>query len=249
MEKRKLKWLTWGVVVFMVLAVGLILSGTLRRTSHITLPEAESSAGQDSESPSSAGDALTVIKVTPSTVQAVIETLARPESYRRTVTIEQLWNGGSGSYEVSVTVNGPWTRTDRTMPDGRARHTITGSEMVYVWYNNEKNVYSGPVGTISADVEQSIPTYEDILELHVEQIAAADYRTVSDVYCIYVETAEDEAGYALRYWVSVDTGLLVVAEKLEHGSTVYRMAALTADQTTPTEGNFVLPDGSSVLES
>ena len=248
MEKRKLKWHTWGIVAFMVLAVGVILSGTLRRTSHITLPEAESSAGQDSERPDSADDTLTVIEVVPSTVQAAIETLARPESYRRTVTIEQLWNGGSGSYEVTVTVNGPWTRTDRTMPDGRARHTITGSETVYVWYNNEKNVYSGPVGGVSADVEQSIPTYEDILELPAEQIAAADYRTVSDVHCIYVETAEDEAGYVLRYWVSVDTGLLVMAEKLENGSTVYRMAALTADQTTATEGSFTLPDGSSVLE-
>ena len=39
MDKWKLKWLTWGVVVFMVLAVGLMLSRTLRRTSHITLPE------------------------------------------------------------------------------------------------------------------------------------------------------------------------------------------------------------------
>ena len=86
------------------------------------------------------------------------------------------------------------------------------------------------------------------MELPAEQIAAADYRTVSDVHCIYVETAEDEAGYVLRYWVSVDTGLLVMAEKLENGSTVYRMAALTVDQTTATEGSFPLPDGSSVLE-
>lgn len=247
MEKRKLKWLTWGVVIFMVLAVGLMLSGTLRRTTHITLPEAEPSTEQNSEGPSSIDGALTVIEVTPSTVQAAIATLARPESYRRTVTIEQLWNSGAGSYEVTVTVNGVWTRTDRTMPDGRARHTITGPETVYVWYNNEEAVYSGPVGAISADVEQSIPTYEDILELPVEQITAADYRTISDVYCIYVETTEDTAGYVLRYWVSVDTGLLVAAEKLEGNSTVYRMAALTADQTVETESSFQLPDGSSVL--
>ena len=248
MEKQKLKWLTWGIVIFMVLAVGLMLSGTLRRTAHIVLPEPGATAEQDSESIGTADDALTVIEITPSTVQAAVETLSRPETYRRTVTVEQLWGGGAGSYEVTVTVNGPWTRTDRTMPDGRARHTVTGPEHVYVWYNNEKNVYSGPVGGVSADVEQSIPTYEDILELPAEQIAAADYRTVSDVHCIYVETAEDEAGYVLRYWVSVDTGLLVMAEKLENGSTVYRMAALTADQTTATEGSFTLPDGSSVLE-
>ena len=46
MDKWKLKWLTWGVVVFMVLAVGLMLSRTLRRTSHITLPESGPSSEQ-----------------------------------------------------------------------------------------------------------------------------------------------------------------------------------------------------------
>ena len=247
MEKRKLKWLTWGIVIFMVLAVGVMLSGTLRRTAHITLPEPESAAEMDSESPGAGNDTLTVIEVTPSTVQAAIETLARPEVYRRTVTVEQLWSGGAGSYEVTVTVNGPWTRTDRTMPDGRARHTVTGLERVYIWYNNEKNIYSGPVGVVSADVEQSIPTYEDILELSPEQISAADFRTISGVDCIYVETAEDDRGYVLRYWVNVDTGLLTMAEKLENGSTVYRMAALSADQSGVPEDSFLLPDGTSVL--
>ena len=248
MEKRKLKRLTWCIVIFMMLAVGLMLSGTLRRTAHITLPEPGAAAEQDSEAPGKTDNALTVIEVTPSTVQAAIETLARPEVYRRTATVEQFWSSGVGSYEVTVTVNGLWTRTDRTMPDGRARHTMTGPERVYVWYNNEENVYAGPVGAVSADAEQSIPTYEDILELPVEQITAADYRKVSDVYCIYVETAEDDAGYVLRYWVSVETGLLTMAEKLENGSAVYRMAALSVDQDGITEDSFRLPDGTSVLD-
>ena len=247
MEKRKLKWLTWGVAIFMVLAVGLMLSGTLRRTSHITLPKPEDSSEQSNQDPNKDGDALKVIEITPSTVQAAIETLARPETYRRTITVEQLWNGGSGSYEISTAVKEGWMRTDRTMPDGRVRHTITGSETVYVWYNNEENVYSGAVGAISADAEQSIPTYEDILELPVEEIAAADYRMISDVSCIYVETAEDDAGYVLRYWVSVDTGLLAAAEKLENGFTVYRMAALAVDQTSIGEDSFRLPDGKDLL--
>lgn len=69
--------------------------------------------------------------------------------------------------------------------------------------------------------EQAIPTYEEILALPPETITQADYRTVSDVRCIYVETAEDEWGYTQRYWVSVDTGLLVVAERLYDGEPVY----------------------------
>lgn len=243
MDRRNLKWITWGVIALTVLAVVLMLGGTLHKTSHITLPEPDDSTGQTEEDPAASGDALTVVEVTPETVQSAIETLARPEAYSRTVTIEQFWSGGSGTYELLVTVGGAWTRTDRTMPDGRVRHTVTGNGMTYIWYNNEEKVYTAPAGEITADNEQSIPTYEDVLELPVEAITAADYRAISDLNCIYVETAEGPEGYALRYWVSVDTGLLVASEKLLDGSPVYRMGAPTVEQTTPASADFTLPDG------
>lgn len=233
----------------MALAVVVMLAGTLRRTSHITLPETDFPAGPSAETPGSSGGALTVIQVTPQTVQAAVATLARPETYRRTVTVTQYWSGGSGCYDVTVTVAGGWTRTGRTMPDGRVRHTITGNETAYIWYNNGPEVYSGPAGAVSADAEQTIPTYEDILALPPEEIVTADYRVLSDVNCIYVETAEDLAGYVMRYWVSVDTGLLVAAEKLENGETVYHMAALTVDQTLSVTDSFILPDGTALMEA
>ena len=245
MEKQKLKWLTWGVALFMVLAVGVMLSGTLHRSAHITLPPPED--GQSTPGDTPGGSMLTLVEVTPDTVQAAVETLARPAAYRRTVTVEQFWDGGSGSYEVSAAVDGPWTRTDRTMPDGRVRHALTGPERVYIWYNSEKTIYSSPVGAVNADVEQSIPTYEDILALPEESITAADERVVSGLHCIYVETARDEMGYSLRYWVSLDTGLLVMAEKLENDTTVYRMAALTMEEGSGDADSFRLPDGTSVL--
>jgi hypothetical protein len=242
-EKRTLNWITGGVVVLTVLVVAIILTNTLHRSQHITLPDTEVSTEQTTAT--TGGDALTVIAVTPQTVQAAVETLARPETYRRTVTVEQFWSGGSGSYETTVTVSNGWTRTDRTMTDGRVRHTITGSETAYVWYNQETEVYAAPAGTISADNEQSIPTYEDILALSVDQIAEADYRTISDIDCIYVEA--ENGAYTLRYWVSVDTGLLVVAEKLLDGETVYRMGALTADLSESDAAEFTLPDGTNLL--
>ena len=74
-----------------------------------------------------------------------------------------------------------------------------------------------PAGDITPDDEQAIPTYETILDLPVEDIAAADYRSVSDVNCIYVETVQDPEGYTQRYWVSVETGLLVASERLLEG--------------------------------
>lgn len=247
MDRRNRNWITWGFIILTVLVVCVMLGGTLRRTTHITLPSPDASAEQTSDDPSTGGDVLTVVEVTPETVQYAIATLARPESYSRTITIEQFWSGGSGTYEIAVTVSGPWTRTDRTMPDGRVRRTITGEGTTYIWYSSEEEVYAAPSGEITADNEQSIPTYEDILELPAEEIITADYRAILGLNCIYVETAETAEGYALRYWVSVDTGLLVASEKLLDGEPVYRMGSPTVDQSEPDASAFTLPDGTALL--
>ena len=221
MDKRKLNRITWAFVAVTVLTVALMLTGSLRRTSRITLPSSTTASDTQPEDSTGSGDMPTVVTVTPETVQTAIETLDRPEAYRRTVTVEQFWGSGSGTYAVTVTVRGGWTRTDRTLPDGRVRHAATNGETTYIWYNSQNPVYTTSAGGVSADNEQTIPTYEDVLNLPVEEIVEADYRTISEVNCIYVETGETAEGYALRYWVSVDTGLLVAAEKLLDGETVY----------------------------
>ena len=250
MEKRKISRVAMGFIVLVVLVIVLMFTNTLRRSSRITLPEEGNTAEQTEENTSAGGDdALTVIAVTPETVQTAIETLHRPAQYSRTIRVEQVWNGGSGSFETTVTVSGRWTRTDRTLAGGQTRHTITDGETTYIWYNSESTVYSGPAGEITPDDEQAIPTYEAILDLPVEDIAAADYRSVSGVNCIYVETARDPDGYTQRYWVSVESGLLVASERLLEGETIYRMASLTVDLSTPSADRFILPDGTVLLDT
>lgn len=248
MNERKRNGITWAFIVVTLLAVVLMMLGTFRRPTRIQLPAADPAPESSSGEVETEQSALTVISVKPDTVQAAISSLSRPEAYGRTVTVEQIWDDGSNTMKLQTAVLNGWSRTDRTLPGGQVRHTVTDGAVTYIWYNSESAVYEAPAGDISADAEQMIPTYEDILELSVETILMADYRTISDVNCIYVETVQDAHGYALRYWVSVDTGLLVVAEKLLEGETVYRMAALTLDDTAPTAGQFVLPDGRELIE-
>ncbi len=245
MDRRKVNRITAGFVVLVALVVSLMLVNSLRRSAHITLPAQTETPGVSPGAPEG-GEALTVVEITPDTVQAAIATLDRPAEYRRTIQVEQVWSGGSGMTSISVAVSGGRTRTDRTMPDKQVRHAVTDGTTTYIWYNQEQTVYSGPAGGISADNEQIILTYEDVLALPAGEITAADYQAVSDVRCIYVETAEDAGGYVQRYWVSVDTGLLVAAERLLDGETVYRMGALTLDAAAPTEADFTLPDGTVV---
>lgn len=242
MSKKHLNWVTIGFAVLTLLVVAMMLMNTIRRPGEITLPDTEMVPDQTQENADRTEGTLTVIEITPKTVQSAIATLARPDAYHRTITVEQFWTGGSAAYETTVTVNEPWTRTDRMMPDGRVRHTIIGPETAYVWYNNETDIYSGPVGEMTADHEQAIPTYEMILDLASDQITTADYRDFSDIHCIYVEAVSPDE-HTLRYWVSVDNGLLVAAEKLIQDETVYRMGALTVDLAEPAAETFTLPDG------
>lgn len=243
MDEQKRNRITWAFVILTVLTVALMLGNTLRRTTHIQLP-ATVPAAEDPTGETVHGDhPLTVVAVTPETVQSVIETLSRPVAYRRTVTVEQIWSGGSGTSKTSVVVLNGWTRTDFATAGGQTRHAITDEETTYIWYDDESAVYEAPAGDISADDEQHIPTYEDVLDLSVEEIAIADYGTYSGVNCIYVETAPDEAGYVLRYWISIDTGLLTAAEKLLDWEAVYRMVALSLDREAPAAKDFTLPDG------
>lgn len=63
-----------------------------------------------------------------------------------------------------------------------------------------------------------------------------------------METAADAADYVTRYWVSVENGLLVQAERLLEDEVVYRMTSLYVDQTEYDASQFTLPDGTVLLD-
>ncbi|MEG1657543.1 MAG: hypothetical protein RR288_00665 [Oscillibacter sp.] len=250
MDKRRVSKISAAIAVAMVLIIALLMSTSLRRTAHITLPTETAPSDQTPGGTPGEDNATEQVAITPETVQIAIETLARPAAYRRSVAVEQFWSGGSSALNTTVSVSGGYTRTDRTLVDGRVRHSITGNGQTYIWYNEETTLFSGPAAGITADDEQSIPTYETILTLPTASIAKADYRALAEgVNCIYVETVPDAEGYLLRYWVSVDSGLLAAAERERDGTVVYRMASLAVDTAQPTPADFTLPDGTQLLGS
>ena len=245
MKRRKLSRAAVGFAGLIALVVVLMLANSLRPSPRIELPSQEEEGVQSEES--SSGDGLTVVEIRPDTVQAAVATLERPETYQRELVVQQFWDNGSGTMENTVTVSGGWTRVDQTLARDRVRHSVTDGRMTYIWYNSQRTVYAAQAGEISADMEQAIPTYEDVLDLPVEEISAANYQTLSNMNCIYVETAADAYGYVLKYWVSVDSGLLAAAEKLLDGETVYRMWETSADLDPTIESEFTLPDGTDLL--
>lgn len=233
-----------AITVLTVLIVVLLALNSVRRSAHIHLPE--ENVQQGTENNDIDGSAINQIAVKTDTVQSVIATLRRSERYSRTVTVEQLWSGGSGVSTAEVYVKGGWTRVDTQCVDGSLRHSLTNGEKTFIWYDDETSYFEGPAGGFTSDNEQSIPTYEDILAIPQEDILLADYRSYSGNDCIYVETSQS-AERKLCWWVSVSTGLLTAAEKYEGDVLVYRMSASEGSGDVFDE-YFVLPDGTALYQ-
>jgi len=246
-----------GVGIAVVLAVAILASFAVRifasDTPPLVLPPEtvpSSSPGPEDGDPF-AGNVLRV-DVTVDSVQSVIATLARPVSYSREVTLETFWAdaGEEDGRACAVTqsqvwAEGAYTRIDMTLSTGRTCHRLVAGDTLYLWYDNESEYASLPADGRSADVEQHIPTYEDVLGLSPEEITDAGYEQVGEVSCIFVEVDSNAMGYRERFWVSVDNGLLVAAETWNGDSLIYRMSGLHV--TIPGEGGaFLLPDGTDV---
>jgi hypothetical protein len=187
------------------------------------------------------------VEVTPATVQAVIATLDRLDSYSRELTVETFWEGGSSTLAVQMWTDGGWTSICQTLPSGVTRYDLVGDGTVYYWYSGSQQYKTAPADELSPDLAQRIPTYETVLALDPDTITAADYQLLDDQSCIYVEVQQDHTALLERYWVSVDSGLLVAAEAEQAGETVYRLTADThLTVPCPASAPFTLPNGTVV---
>ena len=240
--------------LFIAIAVTVLIVGAMftsfgrslfmLNTPSVELPSGESSSGgSDTSSGSqSAFDPYQTVSITPETVQNVIEkTLVRSDSYYRELTIETFWTEGSSSVPVQVWVDGGWTHTRLVLNSGVVRHNLVGNGALYYWYEGSSQWLSVPAEDHASDLSQHIPTYETVLELEQKDITSAGYDLRGDTPCIYVEVTYEE-GHLARYWVGVDSGLLVSAEEEENGQLIYRMTG-SNPSPCPSDASFSLPDG------
>lgn len=216
----------------------------------ITLGDA--SSGEDPASGSSgheAADQYWKVDVTPETVQSIVATLTRPDSYYRELTVETLWSEGSFSSSVQYWQDGDWSHTRQDLASGAVRHDLAGPEDAYYWYEGSSDWNALPADERSHDLAQHIPTYETVLDADPEQITGTGYDdSRGGIPCIYVEVSAPGGERVDRYWISVESGLLISSETLEGEELLYRMTAYSPIQSCPSGTTFQLPDG-TVLHS
>lgn len=249
MHKNKMGMVSIIIIVLILLIVFLFIAYASfdRNRPQIVLPDADSSQEYTGEEAGeSNADMVARVEITTDSVQNVIATLKRPTAYSQAITITTYWSGGSGTTHINSYVNGSLVRMDALLPDGQRRHTLRDSDWTYIWYGSGGDVYKAKNGAFSVDDELWIPTYEDLLEMDSDVLKEAGYESYQETDCIYAATTEDENGYAQRYWIGVDSGLLVAAERLQNGKTVYLMEALNVTVSEPSSEWFVLPDGTAI---
>lgn len=243
------------VIVAVILAAVFTSFGInllLRKTPSVQLPNAPSST-DPSQTDGLNGPVdeygFLHIDVTPESVQEVIRTLSRPASYHQDITI-QLLGGDTDSPVTSASIwkDGKITRVECTPPTGLTQYNLLDSDTLYRWYGSSSRYVTVSAAELSSDLVQHVPTYEDVLTLDPAQITGAGYEVKESYPCIYVEVTPAEH-QTDRYWISIQNGLLLGAERYENDALVYSMASYQPLETPcPADADFSLPDG-TVLHS
>ena len=249
MEDRKRTALA-AVIITVVLAAVLysFFLNLFAQTPELVLADPNADRSAQPSGQSTGGQGGLMVEVSTRTVQSLIASLTRYESYSRSITVE--YYGGEktfGMVSAQMWADGGWTRTDLALSSGRVEHTIVGDGRLWLWYDRETAVYSGPAENLSADLVQRMPTYEDVLALDQDSITAAGYVERDGLPCVFVEAVTPELNYVERYWISETGGLLMAAEMEKDGALVYTLSS--HEVVSPMEltaGIFALPDGTQL---
>jgi len=194
--------------------------------------------------PGASGQGGIPVEVTPETVQSILASMSRYQSYSRTITLQYSWTGGTGTMTAQVRADGGWSRCDTLLASGVTEHSIVGGERLWYWYDDDKQALEGEADQRSQDLLQYIPTYEDVLALDPGQITGTGYeeKDGAPVYlCGGVPGRAGLPGAVLDLSVQRPADS---AETEKDGRVVYAMSS--SQLVSPLAGGedaFTLPEG------
>ena len=257
MKEKRISVIGAAVTVLVVLIIFFMARFSLHQPPEVILAKPNSFGSEDLVLSNNIVDQVLRVEVTPQNVQRVIEQIKQPDEYSRLVKLERYWQEGGETSNVYVQWVKDWVRMDITenheekhviiTPGKASSDEIEKKKRTYIWYGNSEDYFSAPA-ILSASEEQGIPSNEDILLLTSDDITYTDYRMMESVNCIYMETMPDDSGYKNHYWISVDSGLLIAAERTWNEKTIFRMSSSEIDTSTIPVEAFTLPDGTVLYD-
>ena len=157
-KNRTILVIAIAVTVVAAVFVSIVLPAITGRAPQVTLPN----VNQETEGES---QAFLPVEVTPETVQTVISSLSRPDSYYRELTVTLFWEGGESAEQVEIWADGGYVRTT-IATGGTVQYRLVGEGKLRLWYAGDQTWQETEAGDGTADLAQRIPTYEDVLDLH-----------------------------------------------------------------------------------
>ena len=224
-----------AVVIVVVVVVRLCLP--VRTTHNISVPTPVSSSENVNSN-------IRRADVTKGTVQAVLQTLTRTESYSRVYKVTTSWSGGESESTVSVWKNGEKTRVS-TASGSTTKNVLLKGKSLSVWYNGSNSVFHSTLtdsaGTQELDEFSRLVTYEGVLDVPADGILDAAYVDHDGQSCIYAKYKSENSNYVNQIYVSISSGLLISAEIDDGESAVYKMSSVSTDLAVPADSYFIAP--------
>ncbi|MBQ8264122.1 MAG: hypothetical protein IJY96_05030 [Oscillospiraceae bacterium] len=225
------------ILIFLVLAATVCIIFVVAPSADIdTAPVILPSTAPDSDSDADGADeaAPQTVEVNAGTVQAVLRTLSRDESYSRTLCAETFWANGEVRRNIDVWVDGDKAKLEIVRSGSNdTQHILIDGDSKQLWYTGRYGTFSGSAAETEADQYQSFLSYEHILSLPAEQISDAGYVEFQGEMCIYVRYISGELGYSNICYVSIASGLVMGEESREGENLVYRMSSTEPDLSDP----------------
>ncbi len=240
--RRLLPILGAALLVAAVAALALRLGWFDTATAPVILPETTALPNASGGGENGGGPVLA--EVTPETVQAVVRTLARPESYSRRMLVNSYWEGGSRNWQIQVWQKNGVERV-RISSSGEGeedKNILLADGELCIWYGDGPDIFRAPAEPeLLGDTLQMLPRYEDLLSLDKAQIEDAGYVNLYGTWRIMAAVREQPTGCLMVYYISIETGLLEAAERRDGDRLVYRMTSEQADLSAPEDEVFLLP--------
>ena len=244
--------LTLAFVLILVIAL-FILGQRERSQNKIQLPDAHSEIS-DSTPVDTEGD-NNLLSVDNQNVIDILTSMNRADFYHQLYSVEV----GNGIDTAASTVE-LWVceqfKQAQVTTSRNTKTVVSDGENIWIWYVSDHG-YTNFLLTEDLTFEDvlGLPAFDYLNVLETAHITEAEYLILeegnSETACIFL-AAQQEEDADVRYWISLETGLLYEADAMNNSTQVYHVQQtafdLLASEDEVFSDKFILPDGTSIIE-
>ena len=176
-------------------------------------------------------------ELTVDNVQAVIESLSRPEEYigfvTNTLYLQEdesaVWH--ATTYFKNAAQRVEWSRAGESHPEIQLYYQDT----VYAWEQGNASYWSSNAGVFTADMTAMIPSYRDICQMPAQMIEETEIMFYEGRPSARIVCSDDT-----EYVVSLISGLLEHVKYYENGELV-REVVISSSEEEIADAMFILP--------